>query len=90
MSVFVLRLPSDLSVPEFNAKLYCICLSKHERALRQMEYKFSVIYETLSSQECNLLRKAAKKKLPLREGGGEGFFCRCVHHMYVHFVLFLK
>ena len=36
------------SWPYTTANLYCICLSKHEHVLKQMQYRFAVIYETLS------------------------------------------
>ena len=42
--------------PYITANLYYICLSEHETyVLKQMQYKFAVIYETLRIVFYNLL-----------------------------------
>mgnify|MGYP006975542089 CR=1 FL=1 len=42
----------DIQVgPFITANLYCICLSEHETRLKQTQYRFAVIYITLSSEK---------------------------------------
>ena len=49
-------------VPKFTSNLYCICTANMKHALKQMQYRFMVIYETLSKSLAGfLIRKLLQK-----------------------------